>query len=94
MNIPEEVSADINEDAKTRSRQVVFSHSKMSLEDPTTSEDPAEDEGTVPDPPVIESAEEDKNRKVRRSLEIGDSIEQVYNVSRIVGLDAVRESSL
>lgn len=63
----------------------------MSLEDPTTSEDPAEDEGIVPEPPVIESVEEDKNRKVRRSLEVGDSIEQVYNVSRIVGVDAVRE---
>ncbi|KAL8292462.1 hypothetical protein RQP46_001074 [Phenoliferia psychrophenolica] len=31
---------------------------------------------------------EDKNRKVRRSLEPGDVIKSVFNVNRIVGLDA------
>ncbi|KAK4047592.1 beige protein-like 1 [Microbotryomycetes sp. JL221] len=35
------------------------------------------------------NAEEDKNRKVRRSLETGDVIESVFNVSRIVGMDAI-----
>ncbi|SGY50147.1 BQ5605_C001g00859 [Microbotryum silenes-dioicae] len=33
--------------------------------------------------------DEDKNRKVRRSLESGDVIESVFNINRIVGLDAV-----
>ena len=32
--------------------------------------------------------EEDKNRKVLRSLEHGDTVVDVFNVSRIVGLDA------
>lgn len=36
--------------------------------------------------------EEDKNRKVRRSLEPGDVIEAVYNANRIDGLDAFRKS--
>lgn len=36
--------------------------------------------------------EEDKNRKVRRSLEPGDVIEAVYNTNRIDGLDAFRKS--
>ncbi|KAM0748128.1 beach-domain-containing protein [Meredithblackwellia eburnea MCA 4105] len=33
-------------------------------------------------------AYEDKNRKVRRSLEPGDVIKSVFNINRIVGLDA------
>ena len=32
---------------------------------------------------------EDKNRKVMRSLQRGDQVEHVHNVSRIIGLDAV-----
>ena len=32
---------------------------------------------------------EDKNRKVMRSLERGDQVEHVHNVSRIVGLEAI-----
>lgn len=40
---------------------------------------------------VEEEPDEDKNRKVRRSLEAGDVIESVFNISRIVGLDACGE---
>lgn len=47
---------------------------------------------TPPDAPIevesIDVVEEDKNRKVRRSLEPGDVIVAVFNVHRIVGLDA------
>lgn len=47
---------------------------------------------TPPNAPVevesIDFVEEDKNRKVRRSLEPGDVIVAVFNVYRIVGLDA------
>ncbi|KAM0788066.1 hypothetical protein ACM66B_001237 [Microbotryomycetes sp. NB124-2] len=39
--------------------------------------------------PADAPAEEDKNRKVRRSLEPGDVIEAAFNVSRIVGMDAI-----
>lgn len=35
--------------------------------------------------------DEDKNRKVRRSLEPSDVILSVFNISRIVGLDACRQ---
>ena len=35
-----------------------------------------------------ESGREDKNRKVMRSLQRGDQVEQVHNISRIIGLEA------
>jgi|SRR5579859_634479 len=38
--------------------------------------------------PDESTIEEDKNRKVLRSLEHGDTVVDVFNVSRIVGLDA------
>ena len=42
----------------------------------------------VVDPDDSSSVEEDKNRKVLRSLEHGDTVVDVFNVSRIIGLDA------
>lgn len=42
----------------------------------------------VVDPDEPATLEEDKNRKVLRSLEPGDTVVDVFNVSRIVGLDA------
>ncbi|KAI9814552.1 MAG: hypothetical protein M1832_005732 [Thelocarpon impressellum] len=42
----------------------------------------------VDDPREEPSGFEDKNRKVMRSLQRGDQVQQVYNVSRIVGLEA------
>ena len=42
----------------------------------------------VVDPDEPGTLEEDKNRKVLRSLEPGDTVVDVFNVSRIVGLDA------
>ncbi|PNS13901.1 Beige 1 [Sphaceloma murrayae] len=42
----------------------------------------------VDDPRDDEEVFEDKNRKIMRSVERGDSIKSVYNVSRIVGLEA------
>jgi hypothetical protein len=42
----------------------------------------------VVDPDEPSAIEEDKNRKVLRSLEHGDTVVDVFNVSRIVGLDA------
>jgi hypothetical protein len=42
----------------------------------------------VVDPDEPSTMEEDKNRKVLRSLEHGDTVVDVFNVSRIVGLDA------
>jgi len=39
-----------------------------------------------PDEPI--AIEEDKNRKVLRSLQPGDTVVDVFNVSRIIGLDA------
>lgn len=42
----------------------------------------------VVDPDEPSAIEEDKNRKVLRSLEPGDTVMDVFNVSRIVGLDA------
>jgi beige protein homolog 1 len=42
----------------------------------------------VVDPDEPSTIEEDKNRKVLRSLEHGDTVVDVFNVSRIIGLDA------
>lgn len=51
---------------------------------------PEDDFELVDDPndPDADDAFEDKNRKVMRKLEQGDAIQQVYNVSRIIGLEA------
>ena len=50
----------------------------------------AEDDFEMVDDPREEAEEyEDKNRKVMRSLQRGDQVEHVHNVSRIVGLDAI-----
>lgn len=38
--------------------------------------------------PEGDEAFEDKNRKVMRRLELGDTIQNVYNISRIIGLEA------
>ncbi len=51
---------------------------------------PEEDFELVDDPndPEADDGFEDKNRKVMRRLEHGDSVQNVYNVSRIIGLEA------
>ncbi|KIH94576.1 hypothetical protein SPBR_05474 [Sporothrix brasiliensis 5110] len=51
---------------------------------------PEEDFELIDDPnePDGEDGFEDKNRKVMRRLEQGDVVQNVYNVSRIIGLDA------
>lgn len=66
--------------------------------EPEDAEPPAESQGVAPeddfelveDPndPDADDAFEDKNRKVMRRLEQGDVVLQVYNISRIVGLEA------
>ncbi|KAK7962509.1 beige/BEACH domain-containing protein [Apiospora aurea] len=50
---------------------------------------PDEDFEMVDDPndPEPDEAFEDKNRRVMRRLETGDLVQQVYNISRIVGLE-------
>ncbi|KAI5791858.1 hypothetical protein EDC01DRAFT_616117 [Geopyxis carbonaria] len=48
-----------------------------------------EDYELVDDPREDEDGWEDKNRKVMRSLQHGDMVEFVHNVSRLIGLDAV-----
>lgn len=40
------------------------------------------------DPAEGEDGYEDKNRKVMRSLQAGDQVQQVFNISRIIGLEA------
>ena len=52
-------------------------------------EDGDEDFELVNDPTAEAEEYEDKNRKVMRSLHRGDQVENVYNMSRIIGLEAV-----
>jgi beige protein homolog 1 len=62
---------------------------EMGDEDPEAEHSGAEDlDFEVVDPDEPSSVEEDKNRKVLRSLEHGDTVVDVFNVSRIIGLDA------
>jgi beige protein homolog 1 len=62
---------------------------EMGDEDPEAEQSGAEDlDFEVVDPDEPSSVEEDKNRKVLRSLEHGDTVVDVFNVSRIIGLDA------
>ncbi|KAJ4298638.1 beige protein-like 1 [Collariella sp. IMI 366227] len=51
---------------------------------------PEDDFELVEDPnePEGEDTFEDKNRKVMRRLQQGDAVQNVYNISRIIGLDA------
>ncbi|KAL1872283.1 hypothetical protein VTK73DRAFT_1665 [Phialemonium thermophilum] len=51
---------------------------------------PEDDFELIEDPndPDADDAFEDKNRKVMRRLDQGDTVQQVYNISRIVGLEA------
>ncbi len=50
--------------------------------------DQEDDFEIVEDPRQETDDSEDKNRKVMRSLQRGDQVEYVYNVSRIIGLEA------
>ena len=54
-----------------------------------TSEAIEEDFEIVDNPQDNNEDYEDKNRKVMRSLQRGDQVEHVHNVSRIVGLEAI-----
>ena len=56
-------------------------------EDRDEDEDDGDDDFEMVDEPDTE-AFEDKNRKVMRSLQRGDQVEHVHNISRIVGLEA------
>jgi beige protein homolog 1 len=63
---------------------------EMDVEDPETEPQNGAEEldFEVVDPDDPSTIEEDKNRKVLRSLDHGDTVVDVFNVSRITGLDA------
>ena len=62
--------------------------SPAALDDEENGEE-EEDFEIVEDPRDETEEYEDKNRKVMRSLQRGDQVEHVHNVSRIVGLEAI-----
>ena len=70
-------------------------HEKMpSTKNQAATEEPAAatlegEEFEIIAPPSTDEDDEDKNRKVMRSLEKGEHVRNVYNISRIVGLEAV-----
>jgi beige protein homolog 1 len=63
---------------------------EMGIEDPESEQQSGAEEldFEVVDADEPSTIEEDKNRKVLRSLEHGDTVVDVFNVSRIIGLDA------
>jgi hypothetical protein len=73
--------------AQERSRSTSVNDSSKDAESTSI----AEDFELVDDPNDAADGDEgfeDKNRKVMRSLQRGDSVQQVYNISRIIGLEA------
>jgi hypothetical protein len=87
---PGELALDGSEDSKPENisvtdqqREANGSHENvMPEEDFELVDDPN-------DPGDGDEAYEDKNRKVMRSLQRGDQVQQVFNMSRIIGLEAV-----
>ncbi len=71
-------------------RRDTLSGSRSRATSQSNEEPPDHEEGfeIVEDPRENDEGFEDKNRKVMRSLQRGDQVQHVYNVSRIVGLDA------
>ncbi|KAF2203647.1 beach-domain-containing protein [Delitschia confertaspora ATCC 74209] len=72
-----------------RSRAASGQESETQGEDNGSGSDPEEDFEMVDDPNEDQDGFEDKNRKVMRSLQRGDQVQHVCNVSRVVGLEAV-----
>ena len=71
---------------------IVTGAPKEEVEEEVEDEDEAEEEDDfeIVEGPADEAEEyEDKNRKVMRSLQRGDQVEQVHNVARIIGLEAI-----
>lgn len=60
-----------------------------SLDEDIDGAEPEDDFEIVDDPREEAEEYEDKNRKVMRSLQRGEQVEHVHNVSRIVGLEAI-----
>lgn len=83
---PTEVGVDDVGEEPEISEQVSLSPQGMSQQ----SVAPEDDYELVEDPndPDAEDSFEDKNRKVMRRLQQGDSVQNVFNISRIIGLDA------
>ncbi|CZT48360.1 probable beige protein homolog [Rhynchosporium secalis] len=75
--------SDRSSDSLANSQQEAASGSQGSVM-------PEEDFELVDDPndPGEDDTYEDKNRKVMRSLQQGDQVQQVFNISRIIGLEA------
>ncbi|KAI0597278.1 hypothetical protein F4775DRAFT_602867 [Biscogniauxia sp. FL1348] len=64
------------------------SNAAESQERPVVPEDDFELIDDPNDPNEADDGFEDKNRRVMRRLQQGDSVQQVYNISRIIGLEA------
>ncbi|TVY58257.1 Beige protein-like [Lachnellula cervina] len=72
---PSDSLVNVQQDGMNEVNETVVPEEEFELVD-----DPNEPEG--------DDAYEDKNRKVMRSLQRGDQVQQVFNISRIIGLEA------
>ncbi|TVY17587.1 Beige protein 1-like, partial [Lachnellula arida] len=72
---PSDSLVNVQQDGMNEVNEIVVPEEEFELVD-----DPNEPEG--------DDAYEDKNRKVMRSLQRGDQVQQVFNISRIIGLEA------
>jgi WD40 repeat protein len=82
--------ADLDPDAGSKDAADLGSDADPRLAADQQSVAPEDDFELVDDPndPDADELVEDKNRKVVRRLRLGDSVQNVFNISRIIGLDA------
>ncbi|KAI1379000.1 beach-domain-containing protein [Hypoxylon crocopeplum] len=64
------------------------SDAQIDAKHPAQSVVPEDDFEMIDDPNEADDGFEDKNRRVMRRLQQGDAVQQVYNVSRVIGLEA------
>ncbi|CAG8433004.1 6306_t:CDS:10 [Ambispora gerdemannii] len=69
-------------------KQMTLKPGETEMKMPEDSEDTGQDVDDQIDVDDEMAFEEDKNRKVIRSLEHGDTVLEIFNISRIMGLDA------
>ena len=77
-----------NQDQRIRSESLPQTDSSQQMESSKFSIDATGDSYEIIAEPSLDEEEEDKNRKVMRSLQRGEKVMNVFNVSRIVGLEA------
>lgn len=87
LNAPRKYSATTKE-PRSRTESIPQAESPQAMESSKSSFDINRDGFEMITEPNLDEEEEDKNRKVMRSLQRGEQVLNAFNMSRIVGLEA------